>query len=440
MKFRNYFKNFTFSLLILIGTAMVSFAQTQTFPAPRESKLLNGTKLLVWNNKNTDKVFVKIRIHSGSAFDPLGKEGVMQMLSDILFPMETTREFFTEDLNGSFDIVTNYDYIQINASGDADKLLTILETLSPAIINPQINKESTERVRLPLLAKVQELEKNPSYIADRAVAKRLLGNFPYGRAQFGSSESLAKIDFADLLFARERFFTADNATIAVNGNVNPDFVLRAAKRLFGGWLKSDKKVPSTFAQPDAPQAKIQILDSTSEKTSEIRFAMRGLARNDKDFYASQILEKVLRERVRTREGGNSFVRFNTNVLPGFIMLGVSQWNVGTVRKVGNQISLPMDVTTNTYQNNFLTEAVKADEFEKAKAALAEQIKQPEAADYWLDAETYKLVSVKDDWQKYQSVTQADVQRVLEKLQKAAVASVLVVTSEKPGDNNATSNQ
>ena len=439
MKFNQYFKNFTFSLFVLLSTAVFSFAQTQTFPAPRESKLLNGTKLLVWNNKNTDKVFVKVRIHSGSAFDPLGKEGVMQLLSDILFPLETTKEFFTEDLNGSFEIITNYDYIQINASGDADKLLTILETLSPALINPQINKESTERVRLPLLAKVQELEKSPSYIADRAVAKRLLGNFPYGRPQFGSSESLAKIDFADLLFARERFFTADNATIAVSGNVNPDFALRAAKRLFGGWLKSDKKVPSTFAQPDAPPAKIQILDSTSEKTSEIRFAMRGLARNDKDFYAARIFEKVLQDRVRTREGRNAFVRFNTNVLPGFIIFGVSEWNVGTVKKVGNQIALPVDITTNTYQNNFLKEPVKPEEFEKAKNALAEQIKQPETAEYWLDAETYKLVSVKDDWQKYQSVTQADVQRVLEKFQKESVASVLVVSSEKQSENNATSN-
>lgn len=440
MKFRSFFKYFTFSLFVLLAATLLISAQTQTFPAPREGKLLNGTKLLVWNDKNTDKVFVKIRIHSGSAFDPLGKEGVMQMLSDILFPVETTREFFTEDLNGSFDIVTNYDYIQINASGDADKFLTILETLSPAIINPQINKESTERVRQPLLAKVQELEKNPSYIADRAVAKRLLGNFPYGRPQFGSSESLAKIDFADLMFARERFFTADNATIAVSGNVTPEFALRAAKRLFGGWLKSDKKVPSTFAQPEAPQAKLQILDSTNEKTSEIRFAMRGLARNDKDFYASRILENVLQQRLRLREGGNSFVRSNSNVLPGFIMLGVSSWNVGTVRKVGNQISLPVDVTTNTYQNNFLKDAVKAEEFEKAKTALAGQIKQPDAAEYWLDAETFKLVSVKDDWQRYQSVALADVQRVLEKLQKEAVASVLVVSSEKQSENNANTNQ
>ena len=67
------------------------------------------------------------------------------------------------------------------------------------------------------------------------------------------------------------------------------------------------------------------------------------------------------------------------------------------------------------------------------------MKQPDPADYWLDAQTYKFVSVKDDWQKYQNVSVGDVQRVLEKLQKEAVASVLVVSSEKE-NNSATTNQ
>ena len=437
MKFNKYFKNFALFLFIFSATAIFSDVHAQNFTAPRENKLLNGTKLFVWSDSKAAKVTVKLRVHSGSAFDPLGKEGVMQLLSDILFPTASTKEFFTEDLNGSFEIVTNYDYIQINASGDADKFLTILETIAPVVTNPQINKETTEKVRAALLARVQELEKNPSYVADQAVAKRLLGNFPYGRPQLGSSESLAKIDFADLLMADQKFFTADNATIAISGNVNADFALRAAKRLFGGWLKSDKKVPATFAQPESPLKNIQILDTTNDKTSEIRFSMRSLARNDKDFHAARFLEQVLQNRIQTREGNKSFVRQYSNVLPGLIVLGVSDWNVGTVKKVGNQIALPVEM--DKYQNNFLTEAIKPDEFQKAKTALAEKMTRLDKLDYWLDAETYKFGAVKDDWEKFNSVSQADVQRVLEKLQKEAVASVLVVTSEKTSDNSTNSN-
>lgn len=430
MKFIRYFNFFGLFLLIFCAAAGFSTAKAQNFPAPREGKLLNGARLLVWGDSKTDKVTVKIRIHSGSAFDPLGKEGTMQLLSDILFPTETTREFFTEDLNGSFEIITNYDYIQINASGDADKFLTILETLASAVTNPQIDKETTAKVKAALLAKVQELEKNPAYVADRAVAKRLLGNFPYGRPQMGSSESLQKIDFADLLLADQKFFTADNATIAVSGNVNPDFALRAVKRLLGGWLKADKKVPSTFAQPDAPQKNIQILDSPAEKTSEFRFAVRGFARNDKNFYASQVLERILRNRILAKEGENSFARHNAHVLPGLLVFGVSDWNTNSIKKQDGAIALP---ETNDYPNNYLKNAVAQAEFDKAKSEFLAEFNKIRPDDFWLDAETFKLSPVKTEWQNAQNVMITDVQRVLEKIQKEPVASVLVFKGEISGN-------
>lgn len=436
MKFINYFKIFALAALIFSMTLNLT-AQSPNLSPPRENKLLNNLRLLVWNDPKADKISLKIRIHSGSAFDPLGKEGVMQLLSDILFPNEQTREFFTEDLNGSFNVFTNYDYVQINATADSDKFLTVLETLAPALTNPQINKENTERIRAALLSRVKELEKQPSYIADQSVGKRLLGSFPYGRPQLGTSESLAKIDFADLLLAKERFLTSDNSTIVIKGNVNPDYALRATKRLFGGWLKADKKIPSTFAQPAQPKSELQVLDASTEKTSEIRFAMRGFARNDKDYYASQILGEILRNRLNSREGEKSFVRQDSNLLPGIIVMGVSDWNINNVKKVGNQIALPADMAT--YQSIFLKDQVSQQEFEKGKSALAEKINKRDTLDYWLDAETYKFNSVKEDWQMYQSVSQADVQKVLENLQKAAVASVLLVSTEKPVENSASTN-
>ena len=60
----------------------------------------------------------------------------MRMLADNIFPNEAAREFFTEDLGGSLEIVTNYDYIQINASSKPDQFLTMLETLASAVSNP----------------------------------------------------------------------------------------------------------------------------------------------------------------------------------------------------------------------------------------------------------------------------------------------------------------
>lgn len=421
MKNRFYFRKLFVSLAAFVLTAVSVFAQAPN-AAPRQEKLLNGLKILMRSDPQAADVSVKIRVHSGAAFDPQGKEGVMRMLAENIFPNDAAREFFAEDLGGSLEIVTNYDYIQINATAKSEEFLTLLETVANAVARPTIDKETTLRLRALQIEKVREMEKNPAYVADRAVARRLFGTFPYGRPAFGTVESVQKIDFADLIFARDRFFTADNATVVITGNFKPDLAFRAARRYFGAWAKSDGKIASTFRQPDAPTHELSVLESPAPNKSEFRVALRGFARNDDDFYAAQILERILQNRVQTREGKNAFVRHETHVLPGAVILGVSDWNLGRIKKDGNKISLPV---TDNYQNNFLKDAVKPEEFDKAKSELTAQSGKTEAADLWLDADTFRFTMPKTA----PNATIADVQRVLEKLQKQPAATVLVFSEE-----------
>jgi predicted Zn-dependent peptidase len=97
MRYSKIFKNFTILTFILLQFAAPIFAQTGKISEPRQEKLLNGLKLLVWNKPQAEKIAVKLRIHSGSAFDPQGKEGVMALLAEAFFPNEAQREFFAED-------------------------------------------------------------------------------------------------------------------------------------------------------------------------------------------------------------------------------------------------------------------------------------------------------------------------------------------------------
>lgn len=399
-------------------------AQTATFPTPREDKLLNGLRILVWNEPQASKITLKLRIHSGSAFDLQGKEGTMALLSEILFPNEAAKEYFTEDLNGSFEIFSNYDYIQIDLSGDNDKFLEILEPLSNAIQNTVIDKETTEKVKSAHLGKVLELEKNPAYIADLAVKKRLFGKFPYGRPQLGSSESLAKIDFADVLLAKQKYLTSDNATMAVSGNIKPESVFRAVKRYFGGWIKADKKIPSTFTSPDAPDTKTFLTKTETESVSELRYAIRGIARNDKDFAASQILTEILKNRMPQK----GTVRNETYILPGIVIFELPNWNVGLVKIEEDKISLPVNFSS--FVSDLMKNNIESNEFDKAKTAFLKEFGKQNTMEFWLDSHTYKLSAIKDEIQKANSVALADVQRVLDNWRKEAVTTSLVVTAPK----------
>ena len=400
-------------------------AQKPGSTVPRQEKLLNGLRLLMWNDPAANKTSVRIRIHAGSAFDPQGKEGAMNMLAENLFPTQDVREFYRDDLGGSIDVVTTYDYIQINATASNDKLLTLLESLSTAVTNPTIDKESTAQIKTAELTKIAAVSKDPSYVADMAAASRLFGSFPYGRPRLGTAESVQKIDFADLIDLRHRFLTADNATVAISGNIDGNLAFRAARRYLGAWLKSDKRVPSTFRQPDDPKSGLPVFDSPVANSSEFRIAVRGVARGDKDYYAAAVLASILDRRFKQMEGGKAFVRHEANALPGLFLFGVPDWNRGKITRNGDKIALP---ETDGYPKQILNAAIKPDEFETAKRELAIALGQIPVADVWLDADTYKITASAAAPENFQTVVVADTQRVLERLQKQPVAQVLVFSN------------
>lgn len=427
MKNKNLFKKIVFiafiAAVLLSLVAPAVFSQT----APKQEKLLNGLKLLMWNDAKADNVSIKVRINAGSAFDPQGKEGVMQMLADNIFPNTASREFFAEDLGGGLEIVTTYDYIQINATSKPESFLTMIETLSAAVANPTIDKDTTRQIRVALLDKLKAMESDPDYVADQAVTKRLFGTFPYGRPQMGTTESVQKIEFPDLIDAKQRFLTADNATVTISGNFDKALGFKAARRYFGGWLKSDRRVPSTFRQPDAPAPGTLFVPSPKPEALVVRFAIRGTSRSDHDFAASQIFTKIIETRLKARapvaHEDQIFVRNLARTLPGVIMIGFAggRTDVGMANGKVNATDIVAKA-----MNDPVTDA----EFQNARSAANAEWNKRDMEQSWLDADTYKLVSADADKTIFDKVTLVDVQGYASRLLKSPIASVLLTTPAK----------
>lgn len=417
MNYRNYIKLSFFPAFLSLFAVFSVFAQAPQSPAPRQQNLLNGLKVLVWNDPTAPKLTLKLRIHNGAAFDPKDKMGVTALLGDILFPTEQAKAFFVEDLEGSLDVASNYDYVQITATGKSDEALSMLEAIASAVTNPQITAENFKAVQAARLKKVQELEKDQNYIADRAVAKRLFGEYPYGRSIEGTPESIAKIDYADLLLAKEKFLTSDNATLVLIGNIKPDYAYKAARQLFGAWEKSDRKIPATFRQPETPDAAIQTINSEFSNSTEVRRAWRGIARNDKDYAAAKVLARIWQNRL----GNESKIDFNPYFLPGYFSVKVSA--------NANNSGLPSSIETS------LNKASEQAESDRAKAEILSEIGKNHISDLWLDVDTYKLVSVQKEIENIRNVNVADVARVAEKFKKETAVTVVVTKQQTTASEN-----
>ncbi len=408
--------------LTLIAALLVSFSFAQNHPEPRKEQLLNDLKVLIWNKPGSEKVSVKLRIHSGAAFDPKDKMGTMALLSDILFPDDGIRKFFEEDLEGNLEVTTTYDYIQIDVTAKNNEFLTVLETLAPAIINPTIDKETTGKVKARRLEKLKKLKNNPSYLAKRSVSQNLLGDYPYGRPIEGTSESLAKIDFADLIFAKQRFLASDNATLTVEGDVRSSFVYRAARRHFGGWGKRTEKIPASFRLPGDPGTETEMIRAIGNNEKDFYFALNGFARDDKDYYASKVLENILRKRMKgvTKIGGEKITDASlyqtSHLLRGlyFLKYRSNSSDVSKTSPSGNLIK------------SLLIDSITRGEFESAKQKAVSKVAGYDHVNFWLDLDTFGLKSIRSELKKSREVTLADVTKVAAKLTNEPVTSAVVL--------------
>lgn len=410
------------ALLVLL---LVQPALPQTTNEPEQEQLLNGLHLLLWSQPGSPELLVKLRIHSGAAFDLAGKSGEMALLGDLLFPDPATVDFFTEELGGKLNVSVNYDSLTITMVGKAVEFEQVVSVLRNALLSTQFAPEVVTRIRDARIKSLRDATISPAVVADRAIAARLFGDFPYGRVAGGTPEDVTRVDRADLMLAHERFLNSNNATLAIVGGVTKARALKTLRQLLGPWRKSEDIIPTTFKQPKAPDPRT-LLITVPGTAAEIRFAVRGVARSDKDFAASTVLARLAQHRWQAMapELANQpvFARSDAHVLPGAFVMGASVSNEKGADALlsGRKVieSLVATPATIAELDRARTEVVNET---VAAAARPEAIPDP-----WLEADTYRINTVQDQAALLREVTPADMQRVASRLFKdAAVASLVV---------------
>jgi zinc protease len=413
------------ALVMLMAANPVARAQTTQ---PDREKLLNGLSIVFWPRPGDANVLLKLRIHSGAAFDLAGKAGTMSLLADAMFPDADTREYVSEQLGGKLEVTTNYDAISVAISGKASELERMIELLRNAVINTNLAPDAVAKLKDARLKQLGGASASASPVADRAIAARLFGSFPYANSPTGAVETITKIERADLMFADERFLNADNASLAVIGGVEKSRLMRALRQLLGPWQKGDRTIPSTFRQPAAPDARVLVINQTPANTSEIRVAVRGLSRSDRDSLAAQILARIARERWQAAvvDLSSASVIDEEHALPGMFVFRATLPQASTVKAVTSARDI-MNALAQTGPNGA--------EFEHARTALVSELNaranQPESiADAALDLDTYKSSSAQP-LNDINRITIGDVQRVASRLFKdAPVATVIVGDAEQ----------
>ncbi len=411
------------AVFLLLCPLFLTLTTAQSLPEARRETLLNGLRVVLWPRPNDGNILLRLRIHSGAAFDLAGKSGTMGLLSDVLFYDPATREAVEKDYGGKLLVTVNHDALDITITGEGDVLLPLVNVIRSAIININPLPEN-ERILALRAARVKLLSAppTPSSSADEAALKRFFGAFPYARNSAGVAADAATLDRNDLIFLRERFLNPNNATLIIAGNFNPNRAYLITRQLLGNWRKSDAVVPSTFRQPETPDERVLLVNQADASEAQVRLLLRGVARNDKDYLALTLLAAIAQTRWQTALGdlpaGFLNVRQDARTLPGFFLM--------SGKTPPEDAAKALSAARATLEA-LAADGPSADELQRARNALITQLNKrladPESvAEIWLDADTYRLTPFADQLRGLNNLTPSDLKKTAFRLFRAVPAA------------------
>ncbi|MDY0874500.1 M16 family metallopeptidase [Dongia rigui] len=232
----------------------------------------------------------------GTAMDPKGKEGVAMLASGLM-----------DEGAGDIDSATfqrkiadlGLDYgFDASADSFSGSLRTLtankdaaVDLLALALTKPRFDAEPVERMRRQFLIAIDGEQRDPNAAAYRALEKKLLGDHPYARSNYGTKESMSALTPDDLRqFMKDRL-TRDHLFVAAAGDINAEDLGKLVDRAFAG-------LPEKGVADNVPEAKVADAGSLSVLTRNVPqatviFAQPGIKRADKDFFAVYLMNYVL---------------------------------------------------------------------------------------------------------------------------------------------------
>lgn len=293
--------------LLALGAAVPAVAQQQPpaplpaqairFPAYSETQLPNGLRLLVVENHALPVANLDLYVRSGYAADPQDRLGLAQMTAALLDKGTPTRTAVqiaetVEGVGGSIGAFTGADNITLSVGVLSDQLSLAFELLSDAALRATFPAQELETARAQQVAGLRAALGQPATLASRMFERQVYGaGHPYGRQR--TPETVTALTRDDVVAFHRAHFVPSNALLVVSGDVTPAQAQEMALRYLGEWTGGPAPTDAFPTLPARDRAEIFLIHRPNSVQSSIYVGNPGVAADDPDYYAVQVLNMVL---------------------------------------------------------------------------------------------------------------------------------------------------
>jgi zinc protease len=279
-------------------------------PDVRQTKLENGLTIWLVPRPGFPKVSFTLAVVGGYAADPQDRPGFSQLLTATIDQGTKRRPArqIAEDMQAAGGDVNAFavrDATRITASVLSSKASEGLTVLADLAENATFPEDEVTLAKRNLTDQLEQEETDPSFQVNRAIAKVLFGNGPYG-AFAPTKDSLAAATPAELRAEFARRFRPDQASLIVVGDFHPDEMLSLIRGKFATWHSpASPPVAPAPAPSITPLHAIFIIPRPESVQTTLAFGAPGPHRGEPDFEAAEVANAIY--------GGTFGSRLVTNI-------------------------------------------------------------------------------------------------------------------------------
>lgn len=269
-----------------------------------EYQLDNGLKIIVKEDHRAPVVMTQIWYKVGSTDEPLNKGGISHLLEHMMF--KGTAKVSSDDyerliakFGGVNNAFTSYDYTGYYELFPANRLPLALELEADRMLNLRFDEDAfTKEHQVVMEERRQRTDDNPLAKAYESFRLLALPDSPKGESVIGPMNELQSIKLDELKDWYKTWYTPNNATLVIVGDVEPTEVLAQAKRYFGE-LKASKLPQRPAVRQKGFRGYQQV---ESEQAVQVPVLLMGYnvpslltvgAANEKQAYALSLAQDVL---------------------------------------------------------------------------------------------------------------------------------------------------
>ena len=241
-------------------------------------------------------IALAIAFRGAAALDPKGRAGLANMVSTLLD--EGAGDLKSQDFQRRLEDLS----VRLHFSAGRDNFSGHLRTLTRnrdkafgllklAITKPRFDAAAVARMRRRIMAGLRQDLEDPDAIAARRLFKTLFPDHPYGRPTDGTLATVRAITIDDLRAFASARFAKNNLVIGVTGDITAKELGPLLDSTFGGLPAKSHGGGVPDVTPRAANDVIMISKPMPQST--ILFGQAGIKRNNPDFYAAYVMNRVL---------------------------------------------------------------------------------------------------------------------------------------------------